>query len=178
MGDAPIVKRGHDLLADGAGSENKGGALGQLAENALGEFHAGGRDRHRAGAEFGLRADALADFQGALEKAIEDRASGALFVRETVSLADLAEDFGFTEQHGIESGGDLEEVAHGFAIIVMIKRAVQDIGANGVKLAEKRRETGGAFVGGFRRDTVDFTAIASRQDERFLQDATGAQLIG
>ena len=127
MSDAAVAKGGDDLFADGAGAEDESGALGELAEDALGELYAGGGDGHGAGAEFRFGADALADFERALKQAIEDRAGGALFVGEAIGFADLAEDFGFAEQHGVESAGDAEEMANGGAIVVMIERDAQNI---------------------------------------------------
>ena len=39
-----------------------------------------------------------------------------------VGFAHLAEDFGFAEEHGVESGGNAEKMADGVAIVVMIER--------------------------------------------------------
>src|ERR1700730_6502755 len=162
MRDAAIAKRGQDLLTDRAGSQNQGGTLRQFAKNALGEFDTRGRDGHGAGAQFCLRAHAFSDLQGALEKAIEDWAGGALFVSEAVGLADLAEYFGFAKQHGIESGGDTEEVTHGFAVVMVVERAAEDVRAHGVKLAEKGGEVWRGFMSGFGRNAVDLAAVARR----------------
>ena len=108
FGDATVAQLGHDLFADGAGAEDQRGAAGEFAKNFLGEFYSSGSNRHGARAEFGFRAHALPYFKGGLEHAIEYRAGGALLVREAVGFADLAEDFGFAEQHGIEARGDAE----------------------------------------------------------------------
>ncbi len=69
-------------------------------------------------------------------------------------------------------------MADGVAIVVVIERTAQQIRANFVKFAEKRRETGGAFVRSLRRDAIDFAAIAGGEDECFFQDAAGTQLSG
>jgi len=43
-----------------------------------------------------------------------------VFVGHTICFADLAEDFGFAEEEGVESGGDAEEMTDGGAIVVMV----------------------------------------------------------
>ncbi len=48
MRDAAVAQGRDDLLADGAGAENEGGAVGQLAEDALGELDASGGNGHGA----------------------------------------------------------------------------------------------------------------------------------
>jgi hypothetical protein len=50
MGDAAVAESGDDLLADGSCAEDQGAAIGEFAEDALGEFYAGRGDRHWAGA--------------------------------------------------------------------------------------------------------------------------------
>ena len=177
IGDAAVAERGDDLLADGACAENERGVPGEFAEDALGEFYAGGGDGHGARAEFGFGADALADFERALEQTIEDGAGGALFVGEAIGFADLAEDFGFAEEHGVEPGGDAEKMADGVAIVVMIERAGENVGADGVKFAEERGEPGEAVVRRFGRNAVDFAAIAGGEDQRFFEDAAGAEFV-
>jgi hypothetical protein len=64
------------------------------------------------------------------------------------------------------------------AIVVMIEHAVESVGLNGMEFAEERGETGGAFVAGFGRDPVDFTAIAGGEDQGFFEEATGAEFVG
>ena len=128
IGDAAIAQRGDDLLGDGACADDERGVAGEFAEDALGEFYAGGGDGHGAHAELRFGADALADFERALEKAIENGAGCALFVRGFVGVAHLAEDFGFAEEHGVESGGDAEEMTDGVAVVVVIERADEDFG--------------------------------------------------
>ena len=113
-----------------------------------------------------------------MEEAIENWASGAVFVGHAIGFADLAEDFGFAEEKRVESGGDAEEMANGGAIVVMIEDAVESVGANGVEFAEERGEAGGGFVGRFGRDTVDFAAIAGGKDQRFFEEAAGAKFVG
>jgi hypothetical protein len=178
MSYATVTEGGDDLLADGAGTENEGGAVSELAEDALGKFYSGGGYGHRARAQFSFGADALAGFEGALEEAIEDGAGGAVFVGDAVGFSDLAEDFGFAEEKRIEPGGNAEEMANSGAVVMVIEDAVEGVGANGMEFAEEGREAGGALVRGFRRDAVDFAAIAGGEDQGFFEEAAGTELVG
>jgi len=178
MGDASVAERGNDLLADGASAEDQGAAVSEFSENALGEFYASACDRHGASAQFGFGADPFPGFERALEKAVEDWASRAVFVSETIGFADLAEDFGFAEEERVETGGDTEEMADGGAIVVLVQSAVENFGANRMEFAEEGRKAGCGFVGGFGRDTIDFAAVAGGEDERFFEEAAGAEFVG
>ena len=73
-------------------------------------FDAGGGDGHGSRAQLGFRADAFAGFESALEKAVENRAGGTVFVGEAIGFADLAEDFSFAEHHGVEARSDAEKM--------------------------------------------------------------------
>ena len=70
IGDATIAERGDDLLGDGACADDKRGVAGEFAEDAFGKFDSGGGDGHGTHAELRFGANALADFERALEKAI------------------------------------------------------------------------------------------------------------
>ena len=87
-----------------------------------------------------------------------------MFVGEAVGFADLAEDFGFAEEERIEPSRNAEEMTDGSAIVMMVEDAVENVGTNGMEFAEERRQTGSAFMGGFGRDAVDFTAVAGGED--------------
>src|SRR5579862_4685472 len=178
MGDATIAELGDDLFADGARAQDEGGVLSELAENAFGEFDAGGRDGHGTSAEFRFGANALADFESALEHAVEHRAGGAGLVGEAIGFADLAKNFGFAEDHGIEPGSHAEKVTDGVAIVMMVERAVEQIELDGVEIAEIAGESGGGLMGGFGRNAVNFAAVAGGEDQRFVEDAAGAELFG
>jgi hypothetical protein len=137
MGDAAVAKRGNDLLADRSSAEDQSAATGELAEDALGELDASGRDRHRASAQFRFGANAFAGFERALEKTVENGSGGAVFVGETIGFADLAEDFGFAEEERVEPGGNAEEMTDGGAVVVLVEDAAENVGANGMEFAEE-----------------------------------------
>jgi hypothetical protein len=97
---------------------------------------------------------------------------------QAISFADLAEDFRFAEEERVESGGDAEEVTDGGAIVMMIEGTVESVWANGMEFTEERGKTGSAFVAGFRRDAVDFAAIAGGEDQGFFEEAARAEFVG
>jgi hypothetical protein len=97
---------------------------------------------------------------------------------KTIGFADLAKDFGFTEEEGVEPGGHAEEMANGGAIVVLVEDAIENVGANGMEFAEEGRQAGSAFVRSFGRNAVDFAAVAGGEDERFFEEAAGAEFVG
>ena len=60
----------------------------------------------------GLRAHALAGGERVAEEAVGDRARDALHERELVRALHLALHLGLPDDHGVEAGGDAEEVPH------------------------------------------------------------------
>jgi hypothetical protein len=178
VGDTAVAERGDDLLADSAGAEDQRAAIRELAEDALGELDTSSGDRHGASAQFGLGADALAGFERALEKAVENGAGGAVFVGQPIGFAYLAEDFGFAEEERVEPGGDAEKMADGGAIVVMVKDAIENVRANGMEFAEEGGQAGSALVGSFGRNTVNLATVTGGEDERFFEEAAGAEFVG
>ena len=111
--DVAIAQMLDDLLGDGARSDDERSVSLEIAIHALGEFHSGERNGHGPRADFGLRAHALAYFERSLKGAVENWASESAVERLAVGDLELAENFGFAEKHGIEAGGDAEEMANG-----------------------------------------------------------------
>jgi hypothetical protein len=99
-------------------------------------------------------------------------------VGDTVGFADLAEDFGFAEKKRIESGGNAEEVTDGGAIVVLIEKAVEHVGTDGVEFAEEGGKARSAFVRGLRGDPVEFATIAGGEDQGFFEQAAGTEFVG
>src|SRR5262249_25630322 len=75
-------------------------------EYALGEFDGNAADRCCAAANGGLCANFFGNLESALEKTIGDATSQFDVLGSLISLFDLAGDFGFAENHGIEATGD------------------------------------------------------------------------
>ncbi len=168
----------HDLFAGGAGADDEGAMIVELAEDALGEFDSGEGDGDGARADFGFVADALADFEGALEHAVEDGSGFAVIEGDLIGVADLAEDFGFAEEHGIESGGDAEQMADGVGVAMAVERAVQFAGGHLVIGGEEEFHGRGGVGGLLDGNAVEFAAVAGGEDHGFFEDAAGAELFG
>jgi hypothetical protein len=96
-------------------------------------------------------------------------------VGEAVGFADLPEDFRFTEEERVESGGDAEEMTDSGAIVMLIEGDTEDVRANGMEFAKKGREAACGLVGGFGGNAVEFAAIAGGEDEGLFEEATGAK---
>jgi hypothetical protein len=104
-----------------------------------------------------------------LKKAIEHGTGGAVFMGNAIGFPHLAEDFRFAEKKRIEASGYAEEMTDGGAVIVLVEQAVQYVGPDGVKFAEEGGKAGGAFVGSFGWDAVEFAAIAGGEDQGFFE---------
>jgi hypothetical protein len=99
-------------------------------------------------------------------------------VGETVGFADLAKDFGFAEKKRIEPGRNPKEMTDGGAIVMLIEKAVEHVGTDGVEFAEEGGKARSAFVRGLRRDAVEFAAVAGGQDQGFFEQAAGTEFVG
>jgi len=66
----------------------------------------------------------------------------------------------------------------GVVIVVVIKRRTEQLGLDGVKVAQKVDKRGGrgAFRGGM--DAVNLAAVARGKNQRFFQDALRTELLG
>ena len=117
-------------------------------------------------------------FQSSLEHAVEHGAGFAVVQRDLVGIANLAQNFRFAQQHGIEPRRDTKQMPHGVAVPMAVERAIQ---FNGGKLVEGRDEQfhrAGAVRRDFARDAVQFAAIARRKNQRFFEDTARTQLLG
>src|SRR5438270_11109075 len=113
------------LLARRARAQNQSGVRPQAAENTLGQFDTGESHGHRTRADLRFSANALADFERALEHTVEYRPRAAMIHRDSVSVAYLAENLGFAKHHGIQAGGHAEEMPHRVAAVPAIEATVQ-----------------------------------------------------
>jgi len=90
----------------------------------------------------------------------------------------LAKDFGFTEEEESSPCGHAEEMANGGRDRSAGRDAIENVGANGMEFAEEGRQAGSAFREKLGRHAVDFAAIAGGEDERFFEEAAGAEFVG
>ena len=106
--------------------------------------------------------DFLGDVEGALEKFVEVTAGGAGFLGGLVSFFDLAEDFGFAEDHGVEAGDDAVEMLHAALGSVAEERFGGLAGVGGDEAGEGGEGILSSLGGG-----VEFDAVAGGDDDDF-----------
>ncbi len=168
----------HHLLGHGARADNKRRASFEIPEDTLGKFYARQGDGHRSRADLGLRAHPLPHLERALECAIQQRPGRAIFERLTIGAAKLPQNFRLAQQHGIEPGGDAEEMAqcvrHRPAIDAAVDFRARDSVIRREKFFESFRDWRASLVG----NAVQFAAIARREDDRFFQNSLPAKLSG
>ena len=118
-------------------------------------------------ADLGLGADALGDGEGALEERLEGGGDGADFAGDGVGVFDLAEDLRLADDHGVERGGDAEEMADGFALAELVEVGLDGVGGDGEVLVQEAQQAGvgGAVACVLPGDELD--AIAGGEDEGF-----------
>ena len=118
----------------------------------------------------GFGADTLGYGEGALEEGFEVGLNGTDFAGDGVRLFDLAEDLGLAEDHGVERGGDAEEVADGFSFAEFVEVGLEGGGGDAEVLVKEAREIGGGVViggGGVFLKGEDLDAVAGGEDEAF-----------
>ena len=155
-----------------AGADEQHVLAGQAAEDALRHPHGGGRHRYRLGADLGRAAHFLGYREGALEQVIQHQAEPAGTAGEPLSLLHLAQDLGLAQHHRIQAAGDAERVPNRARLRQHIGMAPQFVQA---QLLFRRDEFLQRQLGAFRlvRGTVQLGAVASRDDRRLRDPATG-----
>jgi hypothetical protein len=89
-----------------------------------GQFHGDGSDGDAAALDVGFGADLFGDVEGFLENLVQTAAGVLVPEGGVVGFFQLAEDFRFAQDHGIQAAGDLEEVfqAAGIGVAVESRR--------------------------------------------------------
>lgn len=136
-------------------------ALGERVENLLREFDRDGGDGDAAALDVGLGADVFGDVEGALEGLVQAAAGVLVLEGEVVGFLELAEDFGFTEDHRVHAAGDLEEVLDA----LRFAQEIEFVG-DGIEILmmveEELPQTGEGIVISAAGGSVDFHAVAGR----------------
>lgn len=133
-----------------------------FVEDTLSEFDCNAADGRCAAADGGLGADFFRDLEGALEEAIGDAAGEFGVLSGLVGLFDLASDFGFAEDHRVETAGNGEEMFGGCSAFFDVKVG-GEIDVAGGKDPE---ETMNGAVYPWS-DTVNFDSVAGGQEDDF-----------
>ena len=110
------------------------------AEDLAGEVDGDGGDGDGRAADLGLGADALGDGEGALQERLERGGDGADLAGDGVGLLDLAEDLRLADDHGVERGGDAEEMADGLALAELVEVRLDGLGGDGEVLVQEAEE--------------------------------------
>ncbi len=92
----------------------------ELAEYLFRQINRREGDRHRVSPDLGIGAHALGDAERMLEQAVENRVDRFAAARLVVGFLELAEDLRFADDHRIEPGGDAEQVARDFLVVVLV----------------------------------------------------------
>ena len=104
-----------------AGPDQHGLFAGHLAEDALGQFHGGVADGHRAGPDAGGRAHFFGHGKGLVAQPVDDDPGGAAGHGVAVGGLELPEYLRFAEHQGIKSRGHAKQVVHGGHALVGIQ---------------------------------------------------------
>ena len=164
--DAARIEATRHAFARLACAEDHDLVVEEVAENFFSEVHGDGSDGGRAARDGGFGTNLLGGLERALEELVQAGIDGSGIGGRCVGLFDLAENFGFAEDHGIETAGYAEEVLGSRCGIGGSKRKV------GQEAGEIRQ--GGLGIGG---GGVKFHAVAGREQNRALEalDRTDAR---
>src|SRR6185369_2599893 len=124
--------------------------------------------RHRALAQAGLGAHALADAERGREEAVGHRAGRLGAAGLGVRVLYLPEDLRLADDERVEAGGDAKQVVGGLLAAVDDDVRRQPLPGDAVELADEAAEGVGrrlALGAG-----VDLRAVASRQHDHFVGD--------
>ncbi len=159
-----------------AGTYEEDGLALQAAEDLAGEVDGYGGDGDGAGADLGLAADLLGDREGALQEGFEVGLDGSYLAGDGVGLFDLAEDLGLAYDHGVERGGDAEEMANGLPLAELVEVGLEGCRGDGKVLVEEAREVG--WRAGVLLQGEELDAVAGGEDEAFADAGLVEQSAG
>src|SRR5580658_1788286 len=131
------------------------------------------------GADLGFGADAFGGGEGRLEQLFELPGHSAAGAGDSIGLFHLAEDLRLADNHGVEAGGDAEEMAHGLAIAVLVDVG-RECGAIEAEVIQKKADKLIARIGArVGADSVDcgqnLNAVAGGDDHAFLHAGDGGE---
>ena len=150
-------------------ADKEDGAALKRAEDLAGELDGDGRDGDGIGPDFGLGADLLRRGKRALEQVLKVAANCAGGTGDGEGFLDLAENLRLAHDHGIEAGGDAEEMANRVLVAVLIDVRREEIGVEIEVAMQEGGEVGvGRFEGGENLDAI------TGGDNHALGDAGGS----
>ena len=115
--------------ADLAGADDQHAAPVEAAEDLPRQRDRGEADRHRAFAERGFGAHALADAERPVEQLAEQRPGAAALGGRLERVLHLAEDLRLADDQRIEAGGDAEQMRDRGVVLVARTGAAETLSA-------------------------------------------------
>ena len=181
IGDEDVRAAGAAQVARGefahlAGAHDHDGAVVERAEDLARQFDGGIADRDRHLADAGLGAHALGDAEGAGHQAIQPAAERAAILGRGVGGLELSQNLRLADHHGIQAGGDAEEMVDGVAAFVPVEVRPDGGGADGFVVGQEAVDDGlrvRRVLGG----QGDFDAVAGGEDHGFA-DALARFQVG
>ena len=154
--DSAVSQVQPDELPHRARADDERAAGGEVAELALRELDGDRRDGDGMTGDLGLGAHAAAGLDRLLEEPVQHRAARALFQREPVRGAHLAQDLRLARDERVEAGRDAKEVAGRLLVLVAEERVA------GAEQAQLRLRAP-ARRGGVEAGDVELGAVARRE---------------
>ena len=175
IGDPATGKCLRGGSTDFAGAEEEYAALVEASEDAVGEIGGDVADTDMAAIDTGLATGGFGGLKAFFKEAAEDGADGLRGFGAGVGVFHLAEDLGFANHLGVESGRYFAEVLEGVEVVVAIGVLSKVAGVDPALLAEVFLDCGN-LIGGVCQ-SVDFGAVAGAEDEAFLESGEATEVL-
>jgi len=110
-----------------------------------------------------------------VQKAVQNDTGGLVFSGVAVGGLDLSQDLRLAHHHGIEAGGDPEDMADGIFAVVAVQVRLQVVVGDMVEICQKTADTGdspGNVAGG----GIDLHPVAGGDDDPLHDPFQGAEL--
>ena len=155
-----------------AGADEEDGFAVERAEDFAREIDGDRGDGDGGAADLRLRADFFCGGEGGLQQRLKLGGDGADFAPGVVSILDLTENLRLADDHGIEAGGDAEEMTNGGDIMKLVEVRREFDGIDGEVLGEEVIDARIGRVGG--GENLD--AVAGGEDHGFTDAGNGGKL--
>ena len=156
---APHLARSHDEYPE----------LPQIPRHFRQESHRFAAHAGRPAADAGFRAGPAAGTDGRAEGLLQQRTDAAHPGRGLMGLADLSQDLGLAEHHGIEARGNQAEVAQDVEPGPQIEMRPQRLRIQTARVGQQLQHAAGHFaqaVVGIIRRGIQFSAIAGGEQDQ------------
>ena len=150
-----------------AGADHQDALFLQAREDPRGEVHGHRGDADSPLADFGRLVDALGCAEGPVKQAVEVLARGLGLDGPDKGRLDLPDDLRLAEDHAVQAGGDLEQVARRLLSLEPVSQRSEFLDAHVVKLGQCRDEVIGRRRPVGRSPAIDLHAVARREDDEF-----------